>query len=95
MSFLQGSLDLFTGKRSGHMGSYQYVDHAGMRDGVSMSGAKLWAEVEAILDDGSENLAGSHRTAIPVPSRQGKSDEAVHPPARHERPLQGPDLGSP
>ncbi len=29
------------------MGPHQYNDHAGMRDGRSMSGARLWAEAEA------------------------------------------------
>jgi uncharacterized SAM-dependent methyltransferase len=29
------------------MGMHQYSDHAGMRDGKSMSGARLWAEAEA------------------------------------------------
>lgn len=47
MSFLQGTIDFFTGARSSHMGSYQYVKHAGIRNGKSMSGAKLWAEIEA------------------------------------------------
>ncbi len=47
MSFLGGSIDFFTGTRSSHMGSYQYVEHAGTRNGKSMSGAKLWAEIEA------------------------------------------------
>lgn len=47
MSFLQGSIDLFTGKRSSHMGAYQYADHSGTRNGKNMSGAKLWAEIEA------------------------------------------------
>jgi uncharacterized SAM-dependent methyltransferase len=47
MSFLQGSLDLFTERRVSHMGSYQYVSHAGARNGQSMSGAKLWADLES------------------------------------------------
>jgi len=57
MSFLQGSFDLFRGCRVSHMGSYQYVDHAGRRNGKSMSGAKLWAELElASLTPNAENL---------------------------------------
>lgn len=60
MSFLRGSLDFLTGKRSSHMGTYQYVDHAGMRGNVSMSGAKLWAEIEASeLKASGSNLMSS------------------------------------
>jgi uncharacterized SAM-dependent methyltransferase len=47
MSFLQDSIDLFTGTRVAHMGMHQYVDHAGVCDGKSMSGAKLWADADA------------------------------------------------
>ncbi len=57
MSFLQGSLNFFTGSRAAHMGSHQYVDHAGKRNGRSVSGAKLWAEIEVQeLNSSDSNL---------------------------------------
>jgi len=46
MTFLSSSIDWFLGKKSSHMGPYQYVDHAGQRDGQSTSGAMLWAACE-------------------------------------------------
>ncbi len=65
MSFLQGSIDLFTGRRCAHMGSYQYVDHKGMRNGQSLSGAKLWAEIEALeLSSGDTNLFRSEERLL-------------------------------
>jgi uncharacterized SAM-dependent methyltransferase len=46
MTFLQASLDLFTGARVGHMIGDHYVAHAAKRNGKSMSGPALWAEAE-------------------------------------------------
>jgi len=61
--FLIDSLDLFRGRRIAHMGLHQYSDHAGMRDGKSMSGARLWAEAEASREadyaKGLSNKAGA------------------------------------
>lgn len=57
MTFLRGCVDLFTGRQASHMGLYQYVDHAGAYNGKSMSGAKLWAAIEAAeLHSGGINL---------------------------------------
>ncbi len=65
MSFLQGSIDLFSGRRVSHMGSYQYVAHAGKRDGKSMSGAELWAEIEAAeLNSNDPNLFSAEETLL-------------------------------
>ena len=45
------------------MGPHQYIDHAGMRNGKSMSGARLWAEAEAAREaeytSGSPNKLGT------------------------------------
>lgn len=46
MSFIQSSIDFFLGEQTSHMGPYQYAEHQGKRGTKSMSGAKLWAEIE-------------------------------------------------
>jgi len=68
MGFLQDSIDLFTGTRVAHMGMHQYVDHAGVRDGKSMSGAKLWAEADAGREEqartGNSNLVSAEQVLL-------------------------------
>jgi len=46
MKFLKDSLSFFLGKRSSHMGLYQYEAHPGSCQGKSMSGASLWEQIE-------------------------------------------------
>lgn len=51
------------------MGMHQYSDHAGMRDGRSMSGARLWAEAEAERE--AEYLRG-------IPNKMGSELALLH-----------------
>lgn len=74
MSFLQDSVDLFTGTKASHMGAHQYAHHGGMCGGVSMSGAKLWAEAQAFRKNsdkaGHVNLVGAEERLLQVVSRE-------------------------
>lgn len=71
MTFFHGSVDFLRGKRSAHMGSHQYVDHAGLREGRSVSGAKLWAEIEANeLKSTDPNLISSEEKLLRTVSRE-------------------------
>jgi uncharacterized SAM-dependent methyltransferase len=45
-SFLTDCVALFSGEKVAHMGVHQYKDHAGMRNGRSVSGGTLWAEAD-------------------------------------------------
>jgi uncharacterized SAM-dependent methyltransferase len=63
VTFQQDILDLLTGARVAHVGMHHYADHAGVRDGKSTSGAKLWIELDAAREaqaiGGMANLVGA------------------------------------
>jgi len=62
--FRQASIDFLNGKLV-NMGSFQYDDHLGMRNGVSTSGYKQWSEADqkraAPSQTGEQNMASVER----------------------------------
>lgn len=45
-SFFEKMLDLWQGRAAGHLGAEMYQDHAGQREGSSMSGVSTWVDYE-------------------------------------------------
>ena len=59
MIFASATIDWFLGKATSHMGVFQYAAHAGRRDGMSTSGAELWAKAEAERAISSGNMVNA------------------------------------
>lgn len=64
MTFLNDSIDLFSGAACSHMGPYQYDSHAGMRNGCSTSGALLWAKAEAERATATGNMVNAETNLL-------------------------------
>jgi len=84
-NFRQDSINFLNGNHV-NMGPHQYEDHAGMRDGVSMSGFRLWLEADqkraAASEAAGENMASVERATARMVARDIEAEELL-PEALH------------